>query len=427
MKTVNFGVIGGGSIFSPELVDLISNDLDCFGNVNIKFMDIDEERQSIVGGLCERIIQKKEGTLTGKISLSYVKTYEEAIKGSDYILIQFRVGGEDARIQDELLGKKYKIPFVETVSVCGIATFLRTYTELEKIATLIKELAPNAWVLNFANPAGLVAEALSKLGVTNVIGVCNASTRLLQFLKPKLHMNDSTQFYMNWRGLNHLTVVDRFQVEGKERMPEILSGLKDYETDRIPFPAEMCQRLGFLPNQYFQYYYLERDLIEKLQKTDVLRSQAVKKINADLLEEYKNIDEVPEGLKQRGGSGYSKTVVEVIISLQTGDRKVHYIVTQNNGAMRELPADGFVEVPCIVEKNAVHPIACEALPDTAAPLIATMKAYETKLIEAAIEKDVDKLYSCMMIHPLIGSHTLAKPLMKDILNVNKDYLPGWNI
>lgn len=427
MKTVNFGVIGGGSIFSPELVDLITEALDCFGNVHIKFMDIDKERQAIVGGLCERIVKKKESSLKGKIDICYVDTYEETILDSDYILIQFRVGGEDARIEDELLGKKYKIPFVETVSVCGVATFLRTYIELEKIAELIKKLAPNAWVLNFANPAGLAAEALSKLGVKNVLGVCNASTRLLQFLKPKLNMDDDTAFYMNWRGLNHLTVVDRFEVEGQEMMPEILAGLHDYETDRIPFPAEMCQRLGFLPNQYFQYYYLERELIEKLQKMEVVRSQAVKKINADLLEQYKNIDEVPEGLTKRGGSGYSRTVMEVIVSLHTGDRKVHYIVTRNNGAIIELPDDGFVEAPCVIEKNSVHPIACEKLPDTAAPLIMTMKAFENKLIEAAMEMSVSKLYSSMMIHPLLGCHTLVKPLMDDILEKNKEFLPGWEI
>lgn len=423
MKTVNFGVIGGGSIFSPELVDLITRELDVLGNVNIRFMDVDLRRQSVVGGLCERIIRKKESELPATVAISYVDTYEEAIVGSDYILIQFRVGGEDARIEDELLGKKYRIPFVETVSVCGVATFLRTYKELEKIAELINRLAPEAWVLNFANPAGIIAETLSKLGIRNVIGVCNASTRLLQFLKPKLGFDDDAEFFMNWRGLNHLTVVDRFVVNGEDMMPAIMDGLRDFETDRIPFPGEMCRRLGFLPNQYFQYYYLKQEIIGKEQTAEKVRSQLVKEINASLLKQYESIDEVPDDLTKRGGSGYSKTVMEVIMSLHSGDKKIHYIVTRNQGAIQELPYDSFVEVPCVAGRNTVLPVACEKLPDTAAPLICTMKAYEIKLIEAAMERDQDKLYNSMMIHPLLGSHDLVKPLMDEILQKNRIYLP----
>lgn len=423
MKTVDFGVIGGGSIFSPELVDLITKELDVLGSVNLRFMDVDRHRQSVVGGLCERIVQRKEAQLPGRIRISYADTYEEVIEGSDYILIQFRVGGEDARIEDELLGKKYRIPFVETVSVCGAAAFLRTYTELERVAELINRLAPDAWVLNFANPAGLVAEALSKLGVRNVIGVCNASTRLLQFLKPKLGIDDQAELFMNWRGLNHLTVVDRFVVNGQEMMPAIMEGLKDYETDRIPFPAEMCRRLGFLPNQYFQYYYLKREIIKKEQAAEQVRAQIVKEINAGLLRQYETMDEVPKELAQRGGSGYSKTVMEVILSLHSGDRRIHYIVARNKGAIRELPYDSFAELPCVVGRNVVLPVACEKLPDTAAPLICTMKAYEIKLIEAAMERDKNKLYSSMMIHPLLGSYDVVKLLTDEVLKKNRRYLP----
>jgi len=421
---IHFGIIGGGSIFSPELIDLLTKELDVFGELDIKFMDIDKPRQAVVGGLCERIIDNQGDRISDLIHISYVDTYEEAIAGSDYILIQFRVGGEDARIADELLGKKYKIPFVETVSVCGIATYLRSYPEVEKIAALINELAPDAWVLNFANPAELIAESFSRLGVRHVVGVCNASTRLLMDLREQMGFPQDADLYMNWRGLNHLTVIDSFRVNGEEKMSTILSKIGDYETDKIPFPAEMCRRFGFLPNQYFQYYYLKRDIIAKEQKAENVRSQIVKEINAKLLKQYEKTSEVPADLTKRGGSGYSKTVVEVILSLHTGDRKVHYIVTQNKGSITELPYDSFVEAPCVVDKNAVMPIACEKLPDIAAPLIRTMKAFETKLIEAALEQDLNKLYGSMMIHPLLGSHDLVNPLMAEILEKNKSYLPG---
>ncbi|TCL41883.1 6-phospho-beta-glucosidase [Harryflintia acetispora] len=422
MKTVNFGVIGGGSIFSPELVDLIAKDIGAFGRVNIRFMDVDQGRQEVVCGLCERIA-KKSGA---PISISYVDSYEQALEGCDYILIQFRIGGEDMRIDDELLGKKYKIPFVETVSVCGIATFLRTYYEAEKLARLIVDKAPQAWVLNFANPAELVAQALAGCGVKKVIGVCNASTRLIGFLKEKFHFGDEDDYFMTWRGLNHLTVVDSFQLRGKEILPEILRDMQDYESDRTPFPAELCRELGFLPNQYFQYYFLERELIGKEQQAAQVRSQLVKEINGELLAEYKTADFVPEALTRRGGYGYSRTVVEAIRSLHTGDRRTHYLVTENRGAIPELPYKGFVEAPCVVGKNMVRPIACGRLPAAAAPLISTMKAFETELIAAAKERSRTRLLRCMMIHPLIGDYRIAQPLLEDILSHNAPYLPEFH-
>ncbi len=416
---VNFSIIGGGSIFSPEIADLIAQNIDIFGRVNIKFMDIDEERQKIVGGLCERIVKKSKAD----IHIQYVPTYEEAIDGCDYLLLQFRIGGEDQRIQDELLGRKYRIPFVETVSVCGVSTFLRSYYEIEKIAEIVKAKAPSAWVLNFANPAELIAEALYRCGVKNVIGVCNASTRLLQFLRVKMQFEETDNFYMNWRGLNHLAVVDSFLLNGEEILPQILDRLEDYESDRTPFPSRLCRQLGYLPNQYFQYYYLERDIIEKEQKELKVRSQIVKDINAQLLVEYEGIDYVPEGLTKRGGSGYSKTVIDTIISLHKGDNRIHYLVTQNKGAVTELPYDGFVEVPCVVNKNRVLPVAVEKLPEAAAPLIFTMKAFEKMLLSAVSERNKLKLYQSLMIHPLINCDSIAGPLLEDILEENKEYIP----
>lgn len=261
------------------------------------------------------------------------------------------------------------------------------------------------------------------MGIEHVIGVCNASTRLLEFLKQKFKFDDDDEFYMNWRGLNHLTVVDKFNLNGEDIMPRILSELKDYESDRIPFSTEMCRKLGYLPNQYFRYYYLERDAIEEEQRSEKTRSEIVKEINYGLLDLYKTIDYIPKELSERGGSGYSKTVIDVILSLYTNDQKVHYIVSKNNGALRELPFESFVEIPCVINKNRVIPLVCEKLPFTANPLIYTMKMYEIKLIEGVMERDLDKIYNSMIINPLIRCHSVAKPLLEDILKINKEYIP----
>lgn len=419
MKTIKFGVIGGGSIFSPELVELIAKEIDSFKSVQISLMDTDKERLATVGRLCERIVKKYQVPIT----IDYADSYEEVVENSDFILIQFRIGGEDARIDDELLGKKYKIPFVETITVCGVATFLRTYYELETLATIINEKAPHAWVLNFANPAGIVAEALHELGVKNVIGVCNASTRLLQFLQTKLQYSDEDSLFMSWRGLNHLTAVDSILLNGQEFLSTLIEDLEDFETDRIPFEKKLIQEIGFLPNQYFQYYFRRNSIVEKLQKAEKVRSEIVKETNADLLAQYKDIDYVPEGLSKRGGSGYSKTVVEVIKSLVIGDNKIHYLVTRNNGAIKELHDDAFVECPCHVAKNLVVPLSGAPLPKVAASIIVPMKSYESMLIEAAIQRSRKLLYQSMMMNPLLCDHVLVTDLLKDILEHNKSYLP----
>lgn len=417
-KKLVIGVIGGGSIFSPELVQILEENADVFSNAEIRFMDSDEKRQSIVGGLCERILEKKNST----IEIKYVPDYEGAIKGADMILVQFRVGGEDARINDELLGVKYKIPFVETVTVCGFATFLRSYYEIEKIAALINEYAPEAWVLNFANPAGLLSEALSRLGVKNVVGCCNAPTTFLSYIKKKLGFDDTKDVYINWRGLNHLTFTDKILVDGKNILEEFIDGLEDYDSERVPFPVELIKSLGYLPNQYLQYYYLKEEIVEKLQKKTV-RSQVVKEVNAALLEQYKDIDYVPEALMKRGGYGYSKSVVCLMRSLLTNDRHIHYIVIKNNGTLPDISNDCFVEVPAIAVEGQIYPLKVEPIPATSATLVYTMKMYETQLVEAAKARSKSMLFNALLMHPLIGSYNLAKPLLEDVLAENKDYLP----
>ncbi len=164
-------------------------------------------------------------------------------------------------------------------------------------------------------------------------------------------------------------------------------------------------------------------MIEKLQKAKNVRSQIVKQINKNLLEQYKTIDYIPKDLTKRGGSGYSKTVIEVIKSFIIGDNKIHYIVTKNNGSISELPYNSYVECPCAVSKNKVSPLACGKLPLAAAAVIVPMKIYETLLIKAAMKRDKDLLYQAMMAHPLLSDHVLVSELMKEILMKNKNYLP----
>jgi 6-phospho-beta-glucosidase len=415
-KKLVLGVIGGGSIFTPELVKLIADNADIFGEVELRLMDIDSARLDAVGGLCERILLNM-----GKpVRVSYADNYEDAVRGADFVLVQFRVGGIDARIDDEHLGRKHKIPFTETVTVCGFAAFLRSYYEIEKIAKAVNELAPDAWVLDFANPAGLLSESLDKLGVKKVLGVCNGYIGFADHLKRHFGVEADEDFFISWRGLNHLTFTDRIMIKGENRYDDYVNGFADEVSG---FPAKLVKAVGFIPNPYCAYFYMREKIVVKQAAQEKLRSEQVKEIDEALVEEYKKSDCIPEGLAKRGGYGYSRVVVNIIKGIVSGERRIHYAVVRNNGIMRELPDDAFVEVPVMTLMNDLKAMPVEPLPKTAIPLVVTMKCYEQMLIDGAMKRSRSLLYQALMIHPLIGSHYPAEALLADVLEHNAAFLP----
>lgn len=417
MKKVTISVIGGGSVFTPELVLLLAENSNALGKVEIRLADIDADRLKIVGDCCSRILAK----LGKDVELIYPLSSEAAIEGSDFVLLQLRQGGQDARIQDEKLGKKYKIPFVETVSICGFSTFLRTYYEFEKLAEIIRNKAPEAWVMNFTNPAGQLTEALYGLGLTRAVGVCNGWIGMKKQLSDLTGLEED-QFFMNWKGLNHLTFTDAVYSDGRNILPDIIANLDD-EHKHFPFDLDLMRNLGAIPNSYLQYYYNREKMVEKLQKQEYVRSELVKEIDAALLEQYKTVDYLPDDLKKRGGFRYSYAVVGILKSIHCDESKVHYAVVKNGSVFRELPEDAFIEAPVLVKKEGLYPIHTGSLPQYAVPLVVTMKAYERMCIKAAKKRDKTLLWEAMLMHPLIGCHSIAKPMLEDCLELNRSYIP----
>lgn len=419
MGKLVISVIGGGSVFTPELVSLLADNSDSLGQMEIRMMDIDEDRLAIVGGLCERILGNHK--LGKNVELKYPLPVEEAMEGSDFVLLQLRQGGQEARITDEKLGKKYKIPFVETVSICGISAFIRTYYEFERLSKIILDKAPDAWVMNFTNPSGQLAEALYGLGIKRVIGVCNGWIGMKKQLS-ELTGLDENDYFMNWFGLNHLTFTNAVYHKGRNILPEIIEKL-DNERKYFPFDADLIRTLGAIPNPYVQYYYNREEMIEKLQKQEKVRSEIVKEIDTALLEQYKVIDHLPEDLQKRGGYGYSYAVVSILRSIYCDESAIHYAVIKNGSAIPELPEDAFIETPVLVKKEGLYPIHTGSLPPFALPLVITMKAYERMGIEGAKKRDKSLLLKAMLMHPLIGCYSIAKPLLDDCLEANSCYIP----
>ena len=413
------GVIGGGSLFTPELVDLLGKHSGAMGPITIKLMDIDKGRQDVVGAFCQRLIKKSEKPLT----IQYVENYEEAIKGSDYIFIQFRVGCEQARICDDRIGLAHRIPFVETLTVCGLASFLRTYYQMEIIAELVKKHAPDAWIMNFSNPSGVLTEALHKLGCKRVVGVCNGSMSTLSDYAEKLNA-DPNDLFMNWRGLNHLAFVDRVTYKGVDVFNKLVEAIGDDEF----FPKSLIQNIGYMPISYLQYYYLKEKIVDKLQKAEQTRAEEVQAVNVQLFNLYKdeNLTELPEELVKRGGFGYSRSVADLIKGIATNARTVHYAQIPNGSLLPELPPDAYVEVPVLAMDDEIRGIQVEPLPALAKGLVVTMKQYEQLLIQAAKNRSRRELLNAMLVNPLFGSQCLSEPILADILEANTQFLPAMN-
>jgi 6-phospho-beta-glucosidase len=413
-KKLRIGVIGGGSVFTPELIEKLAKNTVDTGPVDVALMDTNQDRLAIVGQLCERIVTK----LGKPLSIQYTDQYVNAIKGADYILIQFRQGGIAARIKDEELGRKYRLPFTETVSVCGFSTYLRTFPVIQELAKLILQHAPEAWVLAFTNPAGQIAETLYHLGVKKVMGVCNVSALYKKFIAERIQVEPEA-IQMNLRGLNHLTFVDKIFVEGEDVYPQVIQRYNDGET-QFPFSKGLVEDIACLPSPYLQYYYRQDELIEELQAKDKTRSEIVGELEQILLEKFSQSNEIPEELIQRGGYGYSNIVATVIKDMQMDRGTRHYLITRNGNNLAGLPENSFVEVPVIVNSDRISAVMVEPLPKMAQALTKTMKHYEQMLMKAAISNNKNLMLKALMIHPLIPSYNIAKTLLEDVLEINTE-------
>ncbi|MCL2604282.1 MAG: 6-phospho-beta-glucosidase [Defluviitaleaceae bacterium] len=422
-RKLNIGVIGGGSIFTPELIDLLGQYTAQIGAMRVVMMDVNTERQRTVVGLCERIIKR-----TGRpVEIAYTDSYEEAIKGMDFILVQYRVGFEEGRISDDAIAKKHKIPFVETVSVPGMGAFLRSYYQAEIIAELVQKYAPEAWIMNFANPSGALSEAFYRLGCKMVLGVCNGPTGYREWLAKELGAENPQEVFMNWRGLNHLNFIDGIFYKGENKYPWF-ANREDKKRKDKPQPDtnfNFTEGLGFFYNSYVRYFYHKESIVDWLQKEEKTRGEAVKEVNAEILELYKDeaLDTLPEKLTHRGGFGYAKAVADLMRCLITGEAQVHFPSLRNGTIFPELPEDAFIEVPAIAFANDVRALQMEPLPPAAKVLVYTMKQYERALFDAAKARDKNKLLAAMVMNPLFGSECLSRPVLEDVLEANRAYLP----
>jgi 6-phospho-beta-glucosidase len=404
---MKIAVVGAGSTYTPELVSGLSR-LDVS---EVWLHDIDGERLEVVGGLADRMLDRQGygGALeaTGEL--------DRAVEGADYVLIQIRVGGQEARLRDETFPLACGCIGQETTGAGGLAKALRTVPVVLEIAERVRELAVDgAWIVDFTNPVGIVTRALLDAG-HRAIGLCNVAIGFQRTFARWLGVEPAA-VVVDQVGLNHLTWVRRVLVGGADVLPDLLAGHGDELAASLELPRRLLDELGAVPSYYLRYFYAHDEVLRE-QLDGVPRAQTVAEIERELLELYRDpaLTEKPELLEQRGGAFYSEAALGLVASLSSDDGAVHEVDVRNHGTLAGLAGDDVVELPARVTSAGAEPLPQPPLAPELLGLTQHVAAYERLAAQAAVERDPELVRKALLTHPLVGQYDLSNELLERML------------
>jgi 6-phospho-beta-glucosidase len=422
-------VIGGGSTYTPELVNGFLARVETLPLKELWLMDIDQERLNVVGGFAQRMVKARGEPF--KVVLS--TRQREAVAGAAYVTTQLRVGMMLARRGDEYLGRRHGLIGQETTGVGGLAKALRTIPVILGIARDMRETAPGALLANFTNPAGLVTEALSRHAADiQAVGVCNVGIttkmEILERLGQALGQPiEDRRAVLHTLGLNHLTWHCGFTVDGEDLWPTVFGGfLEALKAETDPeWDVATIEALGLIPNYYLQYFYYTDRKLAAQAHWPPSRAEQVMAIEEGLLRDYANpaLTEPPADLMKRGGAYYSTLATQLINAHHNDLGEVHVVNVRQGGAVPAWPADWVLELPARVDRAGVHPLPAEPLPPACFGLITQIKMVELLTVEAAVNGDRRALYQALLAHPLGPTADRVQAVLDDLLETNRPWLP----
>ena len=417
---MKIAVVGGGSTYTPELVDGIGRMQDELPVDELVLIDPAEDRLALVGGLGRRILQRYDhpGKLTTTTDL------DAGVDGADAVLLQLRVGGQAARGQDESWPLECGCVGQETTGAGGLAKALRTVPVVLDIASRVQKASPDAWIVDFTNPVGIVTRSLLEAG-HKAVGLCNVAIGFQRRFAGMLGV-EPERVRLDHVGLNHLTWERRVLVDGVDRLPELLGDHLEEIAEEIELPPWLLQQLGVVPSYYLRYFYDHDEVVRELQSSPS-RAARVAEIERELLQLYADpgLDTKPELLTQRGGAFYSEAAVALCARLlgRSTEAEEQVVNVRNGDTLPFLPPDAVVEVPARVADGVVTPLPVEPLAPIFAGLVAAVTAYEHLALEAALHGGRDRVFQALLAHPLVGQIELAEGLTDRLIAHNRDYLP----
>ncbi|MFJ4845236.1 MULTISPECIES: 6-phospho-beta-glucosidase [unclassified Streptomyces] len=417
---MKLAVVGGGSTYTPELIDGFARLRETLPIEELVLVDPAEDRLRLVGGLARRIFAKQghSGTVTTTSDL------DAGVAGADAVLLQLRVGGQAARAQDETWPLECGCVGQETTGAGGLAKALRTVPVVLDIAERVRRAAPDAWIIDFTNPVGIVTRALLQAG-HKAVGLCNVAIGFQRKFASFLGVSPD-QVHLDHVGLNHLTWERGVRIggpAGEDVLPKLLAAHGDSIADDLHLPRTLLDRLGVVPSYYLRYFYAHDEVVREL-RSKPSRAAEVAAIEAELLEMYgdESLDEKPELLSRRGGAFYSEAAVALASSLLRDTGDVQVVNTLNNGTLPFLPDDAVIEVPATVDARGTHPLPVEPLDPLYSGLIANVTAYEDLALKAAVHGGRDRVFTALLSHPLIGQHEYADALTDRLIAHNREHL-----
>ena len=422
-KDLKITIIGAGSTYTPELIEGIINKRKTLPVKKLYLMDIDDRKLKIVGGLCDRMI-KVIDDMDCEVILT--KDLDEALTGADFVLAQIRVGKLPARLLDERIPLKYDLIGQETNGIGGFFKGMRTSPVLMNIVKRMEELCPDAWLINFSNPSGMIAEAVLNNTKIKMMGLCNVPINSIDSLKKRMDLPNAEVEYI---GLNHLSWITAIRQDGKDYLQEAIdAGVNSAVMKNIPssgFTQDLIKTVGAIPTSYLEYYYFKDQKLDKLKSSEKCRAEVCMEIEEQLLDIYSNseLHVKPELLSRRGGSRYSEVALNLVNSIYNDTRDIQVVNVLNNGAIPFMDDNDAVEVCAIIGKNGAETIKTNYQNKHIEEIMKTIKAYEKHAVKAALTGDEDEALRALMINPLVFDYKKAKPCFEEMKEAHKQYLP----
>jgi len=438
---VKLTILGGGGFRVPLVYGALLADRGEGRVTEVVLHDLDAGRLYAVA----RVLTEQAATVPDAPKVTATTDLDEALRGADFVFSAIRVGGLEGRANDERVALAEGVLGQETVGAGGIAYGLRTVPVAVDIAQRVARLAPDAWVINFTNPAGLVTEAMSRHLGDRVIGICDSPVGLGRRIAKVLGA-DPREAWIDYVGLNHLGWVRGLRVAGRDELPRLLADpelLGSFEEGKL-FGAEWLQSLGAIPNEYLHYYYFNREAVRAYSEAEKTRGAFLRDQQARFYEEMKRPDAaaltawdrtraereatyMSENRETAGAGerdaddlsgGYEKVALALMRAIARDERTTLILNVRNQGALSVLDAEAVIEVPCLVDANGAHPVAVDPLPDHATGLVCAVKAVEREVLAAAESGSRTTAVKAFALHPLVDSVNVARRLVEGYAEVH---------
>lgn len=445
-------IIGAAGVRTPLIIDEIINRQDRIGITELCLMDIDAEHLDLIAAVTAA------GESSSRLRFSITRTIDpiQALSGSDYVITTFRVGGIESRVIDERVPLELGVVGQETTGPGGFAMGLRSIPVLANYANLMRKYCPDAWLINFANPSGMMTEALfNYIKFPRAIGICDGPSSILNVISLVLQV-PLNEIYAEYFGLNHLGWFKSINTGQKDRQPELIQLiLSEGGVPGLDIHPDMIASLKMIPNDYLYYYYHSKQAVSNIQKAGITRGESIARMNVLLfsklrelreLEDFSNLRKVHRDyIQNRSKSymlyetgqdksklaniiesseiGYAELALDLIESLSGGKTSRLILNIPNRGSITGMDPTNIVEIPAVVSKNTVLPVAIGEVPDHCLGLMKQIKAYELLTIEAALEGSSKKAVAALTIHPLVSDYNLSKKIVDGYMKNHGEYFP----